>query len=176
MGADDNYSSAAFAGCTDLTTIRLPVGLTGIGYQNFQGCSKLSEITIPNTVTTISRQAFKDCTSYRNIIIPDSVKTIGVSAYEGTLANKVTIGTGVTSIAAYAFMKWNRRIPVFIIKAATPPTINSAGIFYNNNTYFPSAIYVPDNSVDAYKTAWSPYQDVIKPMSSYTGEIPPTDY
>ena len=176
LGVDDNYSRSAFGGCTNLATIGLPIGLTGIGYQNFQSCSKLSAITIPNTVTTISRQAFKDCTSYRNIIIPDSVKSLGTGAFEGTLANKVTIGTGVTSINNYAFTKWNRSIPVFIIKATTPPSIPTVGIFYNNNTYFPSAIYVPDNSVNAYKTSWSAYAEVIKPMSEYTGEIPATNY
>lgn len=73
---------------------------------------------------------------------------------------------------ASAFKTWNYKIPVFIIKATTPPTIGE--LFYTG--YPATNIYVPDSSVDAYKSAWSAYVDNIKPISEYSGDIPPTDY
>lgn len=56
---------------------------------------------------------------------------------------------------------------VVIIRAVTPPTqIDSYKIQFK-----PTAIYVPDESVEAYKTHsyWSYYASKFKPLSEYTG-------
>lgn len=175
IGHNTQYGAAAFAACSNLQEITMPHGLVGIGCQCFNRCTKLTKAVISNTVTTISGQAFQEASGYKNVVIPDSVRSIGGACF-GYPLSKVTIGTGIKTIYNSAFGKWNHRIPVFIIKSITPPPLTSSGFFYTDNQYYPNNIYVPDNCVDAYKTAWSPYQDVIKPMSSYTGEIPPTDY
>ena len=53
-----------------------------------------------------------------------------------------------------------------ICKAVTPPTKTNTS-YYNNV----AAVYVPDESVDAYKaaTGWSQWASNIKPLSEYNG-------
>lgn len=56
---------------------------------------------------------------------------------------------------------------IVIIRADTPPS----PIDYYKAQFKPTAIYVPDESVDAYKTHsyWSYYASKFKPLSAYTG-------
>ncbi|MBR4770932.1 MAG: leucine-rich repeat protein [Clostridia bacterium] len=53
----------AFSGCSNLTSVILPAGLTSIGKYAFNCCFSLTEITIPATVTTIGIEAFNTCPS-----------------------------------------------------------------------------------------------------------------
>ena len=55
-----------------------------------------------------------------------------------------------------------------IIRAVTPPAVDSNITRYTNKLI---AIYVPDESVDVYKTAtnWSGLASKIKPLSEYIG-------
>jgi hypothetical protein len=52
----------SFAGCTALSSIVLPEGLTTIGEGAFNGCTLLSSISIPLSVIAIYNDAFSDCT------------------------------------------------------------------------------------------------------------------
>ena len=45
--------SAAFSGCSSLTSITIPTSVTSIGSSVFSGCSRLTSITIPESVTII---------------------------------------------------------------------------------------------------------------------------
>ena len=48
----------AFAGCTALTSIDLPDGITTIGANAFNGCTGLTTLTLPSSVTTFGDNAF----------------------------------------------------------------------------------------------------------------------
>eukprot|EP00633_Aureoumbra_lagunensis_P000824 CAMPEP_0197286770 /NCGR_PEP_ID=MMETSP0890-20130614/2420_1 /TAXON_ID=44058 ORGANISM="Aureoumbra lagunensis, Strain CCMP1510" /NCGR_SAMPLE_ID=MMETSP0890 /ASSEMBLY_ACC=CAM_ASM_000533 /LENGTH=51 /DNA_ID=CAMNT_0042755493 /DNA_START=42 /DNA_END=194 /DNA_ORIENTATION=- len=45
----------AFSGCTSLTQLILPAGLTRIGESAFRGCVSLTRLTLPDSVTDIRR-------------------------------------------------------------------------------------------------------------------------
>ena len=53
--------SRAFYGCTDLTSITLPEGLTSIGDDAFTRCSGLTSITLPDGLSSIGNYAFSLC-------------------------------------------------------------------------------------------------------------------
>ena len=71
----------------------------------FRGCSELSEIVIPNGVTAIGRGAFMDCASLLRITLPDSVEVIEGSLFvRCTSLTEVTLGDEVGEIKEFTFM------------------------------------------------------------------------
>jgi hypothetical protein len=93
-----------FNGCTNLTSITIPNGVTIIGELAFAGCTGLTSITIPNGVTKIESGAFAGCTGLTSITIPNGVTIIGNNAFAGcTGLTSITIPNGVTSIGNNAF-------------------------------------------------------------------------
>lgn len=57
-----SVASSAFVGCTQISTVSLPVGITVIGDYAFYGTS-LTYISVPSAVTYIGEYAFSDCAS-----------------------------------------------------------------------------------------------------------------
>ena len=167
---------AAFLGC-QFSDFIIPNSITTIGDSAFSGCNKLTNVTIGNSVTSIDSSAFNNCSSLRSVTIPNSVTTIGDNAFEYcrgltslTIGNgvtsigssafyncsgltSVTIGNGVTSISDESFKHCSSLTSVTIL-ATTPPTLANTSAFNDTNN---CPIYVPAESVDAYKAAtnWS---------------------
>ena len=131
-----NISVSAFADCTNLTNITIPEGVTSIGADAFYNCTSLTSITIPEGVTSIEYDLIAGCTNLTSIIIPSSVTNIA----ERIICNSESL-TSVT------------------IKATIPPTLGHIDAFENNAT-----IYVPAESLEAYKTAdvWKDIADKIQ--------------
>ena len=59
----------AFSGCSNLTSITLPAGITEIGTSAFSGCSNLTSITIPASVKEIGAFAFSGCTKLEEVYL-----------------------------------------------------------------------------------------------------------
>ena len=74
--------SGAFSGCSSLTAITIPEGVTSIEYQAFSGCSSLTSINIPESVTSIEYCAFDNCTSLKSVFIEDGSTTLSLE-YNG---------------------------------------------------------------------------------------------
>ena len=158
-----SIGASAFNNCTSLTSVTIPSGVTSISDAVFFSCSSLTSITIPSGVTTIGYDVFNGCTSLTSITIPNNVTTIRDSAFYGcTSLTSVTIGSGVTTIGSTVFYGCTSLTSV-TIQATTPPTLGS--IVFNNTNNCP--IYVPAESVDAYKSAtnWSSYASRIKAIN-----------
>ena len=73
---------SAFSGCSKITSITIPDGVTSIGNQAFYGCSSLTSINIPDGVTSIGESAFSDCSSLTSISIPNGITSISWFAYQ----------------------------------------------------------------------------------------------
>ena len=160
------FEGAAFAYCASLTEFKgkfasedgrsLIVDNTIIAYANASGTT----YTIPDSVTTIGDVAFAYCTSLTSVNIPDSVTTIGLGAFFNCDSlTSVTIGDSVTTIGELAFAYCASLTSVYC-KATTPPSL-SWSVFDDNGSG--RKIYVPAESVEAYKSAtnWSVYAYVI---------------
>ncbi|MBR2976412.1 MAG: leucine-rich repeat domain-containing protein, partial [Alistipes sp.] len=107
---------------------------TIIAYANASGTT----YTIPDSVTTIGDGAFYGCRSLTSVTIPDSVTTIGDAAF--------CYCSSLTSVYC---------------KATTPPSLGDYAFKHDVNGYvnIGCPIYVPTESVEAYKAAsdWSDY-------------------
>lgn len=65
-----------------VTSIKLPDGLTSIGYNVFSSCQSITVIIIPDSVTSIDYYAFGNCIKLTKAVIPDTVTTINWGAFE----------------------------------------------------------------------------------------------
>ena len=154
----------AFQSCKSLTSITIPSGVTSIGSHAFYQCSGLTSVTIPNSVTSIGESIFYGCRSLTSVTIPDSITSISDMVFQScTSLTSITIPSGVTSIGSQAFYSCTSLTSI-TVEATTPPTLGSS-VFNNTNANL--VIYVPAESVDAYKSAtnWSSYASRIKAIN-----------
>ena len=152
--------SYAFYGYDLLTSVTIPYSVTSIGSYAFRNCTSLTSVTIPDSVKSIGSEAFRYCTSLTSITIPDSVTSIGDDAfYNCNSLTSVTIGNSVTKIGEEAFSGCNSLKEVYC-KPTTPPR---GGSWMFDDNASGRTIYVPSNSVSAYKSAsgWSDYKNYI---------------
>ncbi len=143
-----------------VTNLAIPDSVTSIGDCAFYMCTSLTSITIPDSVTSIGNSAFYKCTSLTSVTIGNGVTSIGDEAVRNcTSLTSVTIGNGVTSIGNAVFYNC-RSLKEVYCKPTTPPSGGSS-MFYNNASG--RKIYVPTESVDAYKYAagWNEYANYI---------------
>ena len=69
--------SDTFEGCTSLVSVKIPNGVTSIGYRAFNGCRSLVSVTIGDGVTEIEYGAFDGCWSLVSVKMPASVTSLG---------------------------------------------------------------------------------------------------
>lgn len=144
----------------NIGTMTFLADITIIGGDAFTNCSRLKSIDIPNSVTSIRDSAFSGCTSLISVPIPDGVTSIEGSAFYGCSSlPSITIPDSVAEIGMWAFAFCSNLASVYC-KPTTPPS-GGYNMFYNNA--LGRTIYVPYQSLDAYKTAnyWSEYAAVI---------------
>lgn len=60
-------TTGAFEGCTSITAVVIPDGVTEIQDNAFYGCTSLETVTIPSSVTLLRNCAFCDCPNLRAI-------------------------------------------------------------------------------------------------------------
>ena len=192
-----SIDNQAFASCK-LTTITIPNSVTTLGPNVFYNCSSLTSVTISDNIESIDNSLFymckklaeingalassdKRCLVYKGKIIafapaglteytiPEGITAIDVQAFAWSSLRKVTISKSVTSIGNSAFDYASKLSEVYC-ESTTPPTLGT-GVFNANATG--RKIYVPSESVDAYKTAdgWSAYADVIVGYNFQNGVV-----
>lgn len=149
----------AFKNCTNLGSIILPNTLTVLGNECFMGCKALDSIVIPPLVTSIPKACFAMC-GISSISIPEGVTTIGNQAFSmnGTWSSErhlysITYPSTVTTMGSEIHLYGV--ISIMTIKAIIPPSLSGNRMFTYGLT--PDVIYVPEESIEAYKTAenWS---------------------
>ena len=59
--SNDVIGEFAFYGCSGLTSLNLPDGITSISGGAFSGCSGLTSLTLPDGITSIGEYAFYNC-------------------------------------------------------------------------------------------------------------------
>ena len=156
-----SIGSYAFYACPNLKSVTIPDSVTSIEDKAFTNCSRLISVTISDSVTSIGSYAFGGCSSLTSVIIPDGVTSVGSQAFcRCSSLTSITIPDGVTSIGKEAFQDCSSLTSVYC-KPTTPPTGVVYSTFQNNATN--RKIYVPRNSVNAYKSTsgWSSYSSYI---------------
>ena len=138
----------------------------------YDSSNKPTDVVIPNTieyggknysVTTIGQWAFYNCTSLASVNIPNSVTTIGEWAFENcTSLASVNIGESVTTIGDGAFLFCDAITSVTCL-AKECPVYDKDSWYDMFSVYDTATLYVPKQSIDAYKTTdpWSNFVNVV---------------
>ena len=152
--------------CSGLKSIKIPDTVTSLGTSVFWGCSALESVSLPTNITEIGGGCFYECKNLSTIVIPDKITTINSSTFYGcTNLRTVTIGKSVKNIYGKAFAECKGLESIICMAEKAPSTDDDA--FENSYIEYVS-LYVPDTSVDAYKSA-SPWKKfgAIKGLSEY---------
>ena len=154
-----------FLECISLTSVFIPNTVTTYEEQIFKNCPNLASVSLSHNCKRISGEMFAHCTSLTNISLPNDLLYIdNNNAFQGcTGLEKITIPSTIITIGHYAF-DGCRSLTSVTVLATTPPTLSPMYVFDNTNN---CPIYVPSESVEAYKTTtnWSSLASRIKPIS-----------
>ena len=118
------------------------------------------------TTRTTGGGAFYGCEELTRVELTD-IKEIGSFTFNAcTALSLAIIGDTVTKIDSSAFLNCTT-LARLVVKAATPPTLASNAL---NGCGKLTAIYVPDEAVEAYKAAtnWIGYAAKIQPFSGFS--------
>ena len=152
-----------------LTEFTIPEGVTRIGDLAFNFCDTLVSIVIPDSVQSIGYYAFWHCDSLVSIDIPESVISLEDSAFQGCISLlRVNIPRSIKNIGVASFYACSNLTSI-TINAMRPP-LGGNGMLNNTNN---CPIYVPAESVEAYKSAeyWSDYADRIQANAVDTPDV-----
>ena len=157
--SNDKLGDWAFYGCSGLTSLTIPSGVTSIGDKAFRGCSKLTSLTIPSGVTSIGDWAFSGCSGLTSLPIPSSVTSIGNYAFYGCSGlTSLTIPSGVTSIGKWAFRGCSGLTSIYVY----PENLPELGIdIFTGCDAKNCTVYVPKGTYDAYKSSEFGYFEKI---------------
>lgn len=121
------------------------------------------EITIPDSVTFVGTNAFSGCAKLAKVMWNATAATGDTMSafYMNNVLSTFIIGENVTSLPSQLFQNLTAMTSL-TVNAATPPDATSAFTAFTPNAAL--KIYVPADSVDAYKaaTGWSAYADKIE--------------
>lgn len=181
------FGYSSFLDCQQLVLDTLPQNTRFIGQACFQSCFKVTFSVFPHTITRIAPYAFYGCTQVTFSSLPDNVNAVEVYVFGGCSGITTFDTNNASKIEDYAFYNCTGLLSVVLsantselrssafsnctsltsitCKATTPPTIQSSTF---QSVPPDCAIYVPADSVSAYKAAtnWSTRADYIQAIPS----------
>ena len=116
---------------TEVTSVKIPSGVTSIGNSAFYNCASLANITIPDSVTSIGDGAFGGCKSLASINV--SEKSENYSSVDGILFNK-----NITKLIRYPSAKT-------ISEYSVPNSVTSIGNSAFSGCTNLASITIPDS-------------------------------
>ena len=173
--SNDEIGAYAFRGCSGLTSLTLPSGVTSIGQYAFEGCSGLTSLTLPSGVTSIGYSAFSGCSGLKYIRcqINDEIETYLSKGHpfipveceiEYYLNDKkitsVAIPSTITKLGKYAFQSCEDL--TFVNVCWQSPI--SAGTAFSGVDINKCTLYVPQGTKQDYWLAdvWGDFGNIVE--------------
>ena len=171
-----------FEDCYSLTSVTIPNSVTSIGSNAFCGCINLTSIEIPNSVITIGGSVFGNCVSLTSPVYNDHVFAFMPISYTGAYSisngieyiaggafasckvlTSIEIPNSVVSIGDFAFSGCIGLTSVTCL-AINPPILEESMFqFEGGMDRSTIPLYVPNQSVEAYKSAyiWKDFNPIV---------------
>lgn len=163
-------ADSAFADATGLTSVSIGEGVSRIGMAAFLHCTGLGKVTLPASLKSMGESVFSRCAKLKSLTVPEGVSEIPVMAF--ALCDSLTelVLPSTMSLFGYYSFIGASRLDKVILPVEHPFDLMHTGAF---SPSVPSGckLYVPDNSVDEYKSTeeWR-YFDVL-PISGLTDGV-----
>ena len=133
-----SIGSSAFLGCSGLTSLTLPAGIKWIGSSAFNGCSGLTSLTLPDGIVFIDSRAFCGCSGLTSLNLPAGITSIGDDTFQGCSGlTSLTLPAGITRIGSYAFLNCSG-----LTSLTLPASITSIGSWAFQGCSGLTSIYV----------------------------------
>lgn len=147
-----SIADSAFEGCSTLTSVTVPAGVTSIGGYAFARCTGLREIMLPEGLLSLGEAVFTNCSSLERVSLPSSTLELGSWLFSGCISlievnlppglrelrgmtfdncrslKKITIPEGVLRIGGAVFFGCSSLDEVRLPPGLTSLSIN---VFYN---------------------------------------------
>ncbi len=162
----------AFGLCGNLQAISLPTTLRIMGDVVFEGCGSLDNVVIPPGIESIPWGLFMDCRGLSKFEIPNTVTTIGCYAFENCDNLKtVIIPNSVKSIGGMSFRGGLETVYSYI----EDPFEIEDGTFYGWGDHTDATLYVPAGTIDKYRNTphWDQFLN-IREMGEAQLDVPQT--
>ena len=147
--SNDEIGEYAFAYCSGLTSLTLPVGITSIGEFAFSGCSGLTSLTLPAGITSIGEYAFYGCSGLTSLNLPAGITSIDKYAFSGcSRLTSLTLPAGITSIGEFAFSYCSGLTSIYVYAEKVPRIGRYA---FEGCASRKCTLYVPKGTYDNYR-------------------------
>lgn len=145
----DSIKSSAFSRCKGVKYVNLPQELKYIGMMAFGSCTELISVSFPNKLENIAYGAFESCKSLQSVVLPEGLKSIESCAFQNCISlTSVKLPSTLRFIGDCAFNQCNVG---FEFASIVPPTIEGMNPLGDED----NLLYVPEEGIEAYRTAWS---------------------
>jgi len=169
-----SIARSAFASNVAVTSVSIPDIVTAIDAEAFSGCTSLVTVTMPDNLTTFGDGCFRNCSALKTVKLPSALQNLPKNAFLrcNSLVN-IELGADLKTVnsGAMAVMSIQDRFSLrsITVNATVPPVYSdgkndefffgTTGASEQNSKMFLEnlVLYVPEGSVDAYKSAlpWS---------------------
>ena len=147
--SNDVIGSYAFCGCSGLTSLTLPAGITSIGDNAFNGCSGLTSLTLPDGITSIGESAFYGCSGLTSLTLPAGITSIGDAAFNFCSGlTSLTLPAGITEISDFAFNGCSGLTSIYVYAENVPEIGRHA---FGRVDAKKCTLYVPKETRDDYR-------------------------
>ena len=146
--SNDKIGDYAFYGCSGLTSLTLPSGVTKIGGGAFFNCSGLTSLTLPSGVTSIGNYAFSGCRGLTSLTLPSGLTEIGYGTFSGCSGlTSITLPSGVTEIGELAFNRCSGLTSIYVYTEKLPDMGRDV---FDGCDAKKCTVYVPKGTYDDY--------------------------
>lgn len=167
--------SFCFENCSALEEVNIPNTVTSIGVFCFSFCRSLKNVTLPKSITALPMACFAECEAITDVVIPSHITALKDYSYSGcTGLQTIDLHENITALGEQCFAACSSA-KTLICRIKTPLPIDSLFISNCNDNPNPTAfkdptdfksdcvLYVPAESLDAYKTAdvWKNFTTIL---------------
>lgn len=159
---------------TCFSSITIPDTVVAIGSYAFAYNECLTSITIPDSVQSVGKNAFYRCVNLQTAILGSGLTKLESYTFSNcTSLTGITIPSGISQIEKFSFANCSD-LTEMTFEGLNPPTINTENSLGSKDYTFP--IYVPCESVEAYKTAFGQYYEPRIMCNSGTSGVSMLDF